>query len=97
LLACSQIPPNGFNINFYCNKQLDSLYAQEEATADPNARQQTFNQIHGIYLTQFPFITLYGAIDVSVHKNTTQSYTPGSEGAAETVGVQNWWCTNGQC
>ncbi len=44
VLACSQIPPAGFNITFYCNKQLDSLYAQEESTLDPAQRQATFNQ-----------------------------------------------------
>jgi len=97
LEACSQIPPNGANFSFYCNHQLDALYAQEEATTDPTARQQAFDQIHQIYLTQFPFITLYSAIDLSVHKNVTQNYAPGSEGATETVGVMNWWCTNGQC
>jgi peptide/nickel transport system substrate-binding protein len=97
LAATSQIPPNGFNVMFYSNKQLDSLYSQEEATADPTARQQIFNQEHQIYLTEFPFITLYSPVDVSVHKNTTQNYAPGPEGAAETVGVMNWWCTNGQC
>ena len=97
LLACSQIPPNGFNITFYCNKQLDTLYTQEQSTANPPARQQAFDQIHGIYLTEFPFITLYSPVDVSVHKNVTQNYAPGPEGAAETVGVINWWCTNGQC
>ena len=95
--ACNQIPPAGFNINFYCNKQLDALFKQEQSTADANARQQVFNQEHQIYLTEFPFITLYSPTDVSVHKNTTQNYAPGPEGAAETVGVQNWWCTNGQC
>src|SRR6266571_2589079 len=97
LEACSQIPPGGFNITFYCNKQLDALYAQEEATADPTAHQQAFDQIHGIYLSQFPFITLYSPIDLSVHKNVTQNYAPGSEGAAETIGNMYWWCTNGQC
>jgi peptide/nickel transport system substrate-binding protein len=97
VLACSQIPPGGFNITFYCNKQLDTLYAQEEATVDTNARQQAFDQIHGVYLSEFPFITLYSPIDVSVNKNVTHNYAPGPEGAAETVGNMNWWCTNGQC
>ena len=97
LLACSQIPPAGFNITFYCNKQLDALYTQEEATFDPTARQAAFNQIHQIYLTEFPFVTLYSPIDVSMNKNTTHNYAPGPEGAAETVGVMNWWCTGGTC
>jgi peptide/nickel transport system substrate-binding protein len=95
--ASSQIPPNGFNINFYSNKQLDTLISQQESTADPTARQQAFDQEHAIYLSEFPFITLYSPVDVSVHKNVTQNYAPGPEGAAETVGVMNWWCTNGQC
>ena len=97
LLACSQIPPAGFNVTFYCNKQLDALYAQEQSTLDPAARQQAFNAIHQIYLTDFPFVTLYSPIDVSINKNTTHNYAPGPEGAAETVGVMNWWCTGGQC
>ena len=95
--SSSQIPPNGFNISFYSNKQLDALLVQQESTSDPNARQQAFDQEHQIYLTEFPFITLYSPVDVSVHKNVTQNYAPGPEGAAETVGVMNWWCTNGQC
>jgi peptide/nickel transport system substrate-binding protein len=95
--ACNQIPPNGSNWTFNCNHQLDSFIAQQESTADTNARQQAFDQEHQIYLTQFSFITLYSPLDVSVHKTTTQNYAPGPMGAAETVGVMNWWCTNGQC
>ena len=60
--ACDQIPPNGSgNLNFYCNHALDALYTQEQATADPGVRQQIFQQIHQIYLTDLPFIVLYGA------------------------------------
>jgi peptide/nickel transport system substrate-binding protein len=95
--ACSQIPPAGFNITFYCNKQLDSLFTQQQSSADANARQQIFNQEHQIYLTQFQFITLYGVFDISMNKNTTHNYDPGPMGASETIGVMNWWCTNGQC
>jgi peptide/nickel transport system substrate-binding protein len=95
--ACNQIPPNGSNWTFYCNHQLDSYIAVQESTADATARQQAFDQEHAIYLSQFQFITLYSPVDLSVHKNTTQNYAPGPMGAAETVGVMNWWCTNGQC
>ena len=42
LLACNQFPPTGSNIDFYCNHTLDALYQQEQATADPGARQQIF-------------------------------------------------------
>jgi peptide/nickel transport system substrate-binding protein len=97
LLACNQIPPNGFNITFYCNKQLDALFLKQEATQDTAARQQVFNQEHQIYLTDYPFITLYSPLDVSMNKNTTHNYNPGPMGAAETVNVWEWWCTNGTC
>ncbi len=97
LLACSQIPPKGGNYTRYCNPALDKLYVQEETTGDPAARQQIFNQIHQIYLTAFPFITLYSPADVAVHKLNGHNYDPGPMGASETIGVWAWWCTNGQC
>jgi len=97
LLACSQIPPAGFNITFYCNPALDKLFVQEQSTADPTARQAIFNQEHQIYLTDFPFITLYSPTDIAVHKLTGHNYNPGPEGASETVGNWNWWCTGGVC
>jgi peptide/nickel transport system substrate-binding protein len=95
--ACSQIPPGGFNITFYCNKQLDSLIVQQESTVDTNARQAAFDQEHQLYLTEFPFMTLYSPQDVAISKNVTHNYAPGPEGASETVGNMYWWCTNGTC
>jgi peptide/nickel transport system substrate-binding protein len=97
LLACNQIPPNGFNITYYCNHSLDALFTQEQSTADPTARQQIFNQEHQIYLTQYPFITLYAPYDLAMAKVTTHNYAPGPEGASETVNAWTWWCTNGTC
>jgi peptide/nickel transport system substrate-binding protein len=97
VFACSQIPPNGSNFSFYCNPNLDKLYAQEEATADPTARQQVFDQIHQIYLTDFPFVVLYSPVDIAMHKVTVHNYNPAPEGASETINIWQWWCTNGQC
>jgi peptide/nickel transport system substrate-binding protein len=97
LFACNQIPPNGFNIAFYCNPSLDKLLTQQEVTADPTQRQNIFNEEHQIYLTQFPFITLYSPVDIAMHKNTTHNYAPGPEGASETVNIWQWWCTGGHC
>jgi len=102
LFACNQVPStansfSGGNYSRYCNKQLDALLQQELSTGDPNKRQQIFNQEHQIYLTDFPFITLYGPTDIAVVKNTTHNYLPGPEGASETINVWQWWCTNGAC
>lgn len=100
--SCSQIPTaansyGGQNYSFYCNPQLDKLYLQEQSTADFNARQQVFNQIHQIYLTDFPFVTLYAPVDIAVAKNTVHNYQVGPMGASETVNIMNWWCTGGKC
>ena len=97
LLACNQIPPGGFNIDFYCNHNLDKLYTEEQQTIDPTKRQAIFQQIDQIYLTDFPIVVLYGTYDIAMNKNVTHNYNPGATGASETVEVWKWWCTNGQC
>jgi peptide/nickel transport system substrate-binding protein len=96
LLACDQIPPNGQNLDFYCNTALDALYRQEVATADSSVRQQLFYQIHDIYLTDFPFIVLFGWLDLSIVRKGTHNYSP-SPLAGETVNIWEWWCDNGKC
>lgn len=100
--SCAAVPSaansyGGQNFAFYCNKQLDSLFLQEQATDNASARQQVFNKIHQIYLTDFPFVTLYGPVDIAMVKNGANGYQPGPMGASETVGVWNWWCTGGKC
>ncbi len=97
LFACNQFPPNGANFAFYCNPALDKLFAAEQATADPTARQQVFNQIHQIYLTDFPFVVLYGPTDIAIHKKSLHNYDPAPEGASETINIWQWWCDGGQC
>ncbi len=100
--ACNQVPTvansySGQNYGKYCNPALDKLFSQELATTDPNARQQVFNQEHQIYLTDFPFVTLYSPIDVAVAKDNVHNYLPGPMGASETINVWKWWCDGGKC
>lgn len=97
LFACNQIPPAGFNVSYYCNPTLDKLFIQEQSTAVDSTRQAVFDKEHAIYLTDFPFITLYGTEDLTMNKVITHNYTPGPEGAAETINIWQWWCTNGTC
>jgi peptide/nickel transport system substrate-binding protein len=102
LFACNQIPSaansfGGGNYAQYCNPKVDALMQKELSTTDPTARQQAFNQEHQIYLTDFPFITLYSPTDIAVAKKTVHNYLPGPEGASETVNVWQWWCDNGTC
>ena len=100
--ACSAIPTaansfGGGNFSFYCNHQLDQLFTQEQSVASPTQRQQIFNQIHQIYLTDFPFVTLYGVVDLAVVKNNTHNYLPNPGGPSETGGAYMWWCDGGKC
>jgi peptide/nickel transport system substrate-binding protein len=97
LLDCTQQGTNGGNWSFYCNQQMQTYLHQEQSTADPNARQAAFNQIHNLELTQIPFVVLYSPLDLGISKVTTHNYAPGPEGSSETVNVWQWWCNNGVC
>jgi peptide/nickel transport system substrate-binding protein len=98
MLACDQIPPQGQNVDFYCNPALDALYQQELATLDPGVRQQIFDQIHHIYLTAFPFITLYSRADPVLARKGTHNYqlSQGSPGG-DAGNIWEWWCDGGKC
>jgi len=85
------------NNTAYCNKELDKLYDAQLATGDPVKRQQIFNQIHQIDLTDFPMVVEFSAPDVAVVKNVGHNYAPSPVGAGETVTVWEWWCTDGKC
>jgi peptide/nickel transport system substrate-binding protein len=100
LFACNQFPSaannfTGLNLDFYCNPALDKLFAQEQATADPGVRQQIFEQIHQIYLTQFPFIVLYGPTVFALAHKGTHNYLAGP--FTDTYNIAQWWFDNGKC
>ena len=95
VLSCDQIPPNGANIDFYCNPALDALYKQELATVDAGARQQIFRQIHEIYLMQFPFIVLYSLPHLYIVRKGTHNYLPSDHVA--NINIWEWWCDQGKC
>jgi peptide/nickel transport system substrate-binding protein len=98
MLSCDQIPPkgDGSNNDFYCNPALDALYKQELVTTDPGVRQQLFRQIHKLYLTEFPFITLYSTLDTYLVHKGTHNYSP-SPIEGETINIWQWWCDKGKC
>ncbi len=96
LLSCDQMPPNGGNFDFYCNRALDALYQQELATLDPGVRQGIFDQIHLIYTHQFPFIVLYGVPDIAMVRKGTHNYQISSLNG-ETINIWEWWCYRGKC
>ncbi len=95
ILACDQIPPKGYNVTFYCNPELDALYKQEQATVDAGVRQQIFVQIHQIYLTQFPFITLYSQTAIGIVHRGVHNYQVSPINGE--INIWEWWCDNGKC
>ncbi|HLZ61633.1 MAG TPA: peptide ABC transporter substrate-binding protein [Ktedonosporobacter sp.] len=92
---CDQIGISNFN--WYCNKTMDQLLAQEQQTPDPAARQLIFNQIHQLLLTDYPVATEFATGDISIHKAGTHNYNPGPFAASEMVNIWQWWCDGGKC
>jgi peptide/nickel transport system substrate-binding protein len=94
--ACDQFPPKGQNYTFYCNHALDTLFQQELAAGDSGVRQQLFDQIHQIYLTQLPFIVLYSPLDQGMVSKRTHNYQPSPFGLDDD-NIWEWWCDRGKC
>jgi peptide/nickel transport system substrate-binding protein len=94
LLGC--LPTYGPNFDFYCNPALDTLYQEELATPDQGARQNLFEQIHSIYLTDFPFIFLYGVYDIYMLRKGTHSFQPSPMSITD-ENIAQWWCDGGKC
>jgi peptide/nickel transport system substrate-binding protein len=97
ILACGQIPPRGLNFSFYCNHQLDQLLQKQQQTVDPVARQQIFDQIHQIELTDYPFVVMYAPFTLAMVRKGTHNYSPAPGGASETINIWQWWCDTGKC
>jgi len=96
MLSCDQIPPKGFNINFYCNPALDALYKQELATVDVGTRQNIFtSQIQKIYLAVLPFIVLYSTQGIAMVRKGTHNYQVGPFNGE--INIAEWWCDHGKC
>lgn len=93
--ACEQVGKSNFN--YTCSPELDALMRQEQSTADPEKRQQAFNQIHQLMLKDLPVVSMFSPNDLFISKKGTFNYKPGPFGATETVNVWDWWCGNGKC
>lgn len=92
---CDQIGKQNFN--WYCNPKMDQLLHQEQSTPDPTARQEIFNKIHQLLLTDFPIASEFALNDISIHKVGTHNYNPGPFAASEMINIWEWWCDGGKC
>ncbi len=84
-------------MSFYCNPTLEALYKQEQETTDAGVRQQIFNQIHEIYLTDFPIIVLYGWIEFTIARKGTHNHQASALDGETTFNIWEWWCDQGKC
>jgi peptide/nickel transport system substrate-binding protein len=96
LLACDQTWPTGENFGSYCNPALDALIQGELAAPDPGLRQNLFDQLHLIEVTEFPFIVLFSPLRVAAVHKGTHNDAPSPIGG-ETINVWEWWCDQGKC
>lgn len=93
ILQCSQTAI----FSHYCNPKMNALLQQEQSSGDPVVRQQAFNGIHQLELTDFPFVVEFSLPDVAIHKKGTENYAPSVVGMGETINIWQWWCDNGRC
>jgi ABC-type transport system substrate-binding protein len=71
---CNTIPAksNGFggaNLQFYCNKQADSLMKQADNTADPAQRVSTLKKVFKIMFDDAAFLPLYNLPNVTMWRS----------------------------
>jgi ABC-type transport system substrate-binding protein len=83
ITACAQQFPAGGNINFFCNKQLDDLMAQANATPDEAQRKALYDQAALLENQQADLMWLYSPNGLwGVNKRVQGFRAPGSQDSA---------------
>lgn len=68
LFSSKKFPPNGANRGHYKNPELDKLLDQARVEMDREKRREILSQIQKILAVDEPYITLWYADNVSVHR-----------------------------
>jgi ABC-type transport system substrate-binding protein len=74
--ACDKHLPNGGNLPYYCNRQLDALMEKANATADEKARLATYAEAAKIDNADVPYLWLYNARGLWAVNERVQNFTP---------------------
>jgi peptide/nickel transport system substrate-binding protein len=74
--TCSSFPPNGFNIDRYCNPQVDALNARYEQSFDPAERKRLAATYQRLLDAAAPGIVFYQRIFLSAFDNRVRGYHP---------------------
>ena len=95
ILTCAE--KGSGNLAFYCNPQMETLQKQQLSTGDNTARQQAFDGINNLIVTDHPFIVEFAAPDLGIHMKGTNNWVPGALGNGSSINIWTWWCNNGTC
>jgi ABC-type transport system substrate-binding protein len=83
ITACSQQFPAGGNLNFFCNRQLDDLMTQANASTDAAQRKSLYDQAAVLENGQVDLMWLYSPNGLwGVNKRVRNFRAPGSQDAA---------------
>jgi peptide/nickel transport system substrate-binding protein len=95
LLTCAE--KGSGNLAFYCSSQMEALQKQQLSTGDPAARQQAFDGINQLEVTDVPWIVEFSSPNLAVYKKGTHNYVPSAVGVGSTENIWLWWCDGGTC
>jgi peptide/nickel transport system substrate-binding protein len=74
--TCAAFPPNGFNVDRFCDPRVDALNAQYEQSFDPAARKQLAAALQRAIDDAVPGIVFYQRLFVSAFDNRLRGYRP---------------------
>jgi peptide/nickel transport system substrate-binding protein len=74
--TCADFPPNGFNVDRYCNPRVDTLNARYAQTFDPAQRKEIAADFQRLLDADVPGIVFYQRIYVSAYTNRLRGYHP---------------------
>jgi ABC-type transport system substrate-binding protein len=78
LYDCKSIPPNGFNVDRYCNPAVDALNERYVRSFDPAVRKQTAAAFQRIIDSDAPVAVVYLRAELSAYTSRLQGFHPSS-------------------
>jgi len=95
ILTCAE--KGSGNLAFYCNPQMEQYQKQQLSSGDNAVRQQAFDGINHLIVTDHPFIVEFAAPDLGAHMKGTNNWVPSALGIGSSINIWTWWCDNGTC
>ncbi len=95
LLTCAE--KGSGNLAFYCSQQMEKYQQQQLSTGDNTARQQAFDGINKLIVTDHPFIVEYSSPNLGIHMKGANNWVPSAIGLGSSINIWTWWCDNGTC